>query len=71
MFVHPLPELASGCIELSTTIGMNPYTPSHLVEALLSYVALFEVLVAFNTDILAQREASNVIVFDLFMDLSK
>ena len=58
MFVHPFPELASGCIELSATIGMIPYAPSHLVEALLSYVALFEVLVAFNTDILAERETS-------------
>ena len=37
---------------------MIPYAPTHLVEALLSYVAILGVLVVFSTDILAQRETS-------------
>ena len=43
VFVHLFPELASGGSELSMTIGMIPYAPTHLVEALLSYVAILGV----------------------------
>ena len=35
MFVHLLLELACGGSELSKTIGMIAYTPTHLVETLL------------------------------------
>ena len=35
VFVHLLLELAYGGIELSETIGMIAYTPTHLVETLL------------------------------------
>ena len=35
VFVHLLLELACGGSELSETIGMIAYTPTHLVEALL------------------------------------
>ena len=58
VFVHLLPELASGGSELSETIGMIPYAPTHLVEALLFFVALLGVLVVFSIDVLAQRQTS-------------
>lgn len=58
VFVHLLPELASGGSELSETIGMIPYVPSHLVEALLFFVALLGVLVVFSIDVLAKRQTS-------------
>ena len=58
VFVHLLPELASGGSELSEQIGMLPYAPTHLVEALLFFVALLGVLVIFSIDILAQRQTS-------------
>ena len=56
VFVHLLPELASGGSELSETIGMIPYAPSRLVEALLFLIALLGVLVVFSIDVLAQRQ---------------
>ena len=56
VFVHLLPELASGGSELSETIGMIPYAPSHLIEALLFLIALLGVLVVFSIDVLAQRQ---------------
>ena len=56
VFVHLLPELASGGSELSEQIGMLPYAPTHLVEALLFFVALLGVLVIFSVDVLAQRQ---------------
>ena len=56
VFVHLLPELASGGSELSETIGMIPYDPSRLVEALLFLIALLGVLVVFSIDVLAQRQ---------------
>ena len=58
VFVHLLPELASGGSELSEQIGMLPYAPTHLVEALLFFVALLGVLVIFSIDVLAQRQTS-------------
>ena len=58
VFVHLLLELACGGSELSETIGMIPYAPTHLVEALLFFVALLGVLVVFIIDILAQRQTS-------------
>ena len=58
VFVHLLPELASGGSELSEQIGMLPYAPTHLVEALLFFVALLGVLVIFSIDVLAERQAS-------------
>ena len=57
-FVHLLPELASGGSELSEQIGMLPYAPTHLVEALLFFVALLGILVIFSIDVLAERQAS-------------
>ena len=56
VFVHLLPELASGGSELSETIGMIPYATSHLIEALLFLIALLGVLVVFSIDVLAQRQ---------------
>ena len=58
VFVHLLPELASGGSEFSETIGMIPYAPTNLVEALLFFVALLGVLVVFSIDVLAQRQTS-------------
>ena len=58
VFVHLLPELASGGSELSETIGMIAYAPTHLVEALLFFVALLGVLMVFSIDVLAQRQTS-------------
>ena len=58
VFVHLLPELATGGSELSEQIGMLPYAPTHLVEALLFFVALLGVLVIFSIDVLAQRQTS-------------
>ena len=49
VFVHLLPELASGGSELSETIGMIPYAPSHFVKFFL--IALFGVLVVFSIDV--------------------
>ena len=57
-FVHLLPELASGGSELSETIGMIAYAPTHLVKALLFFVALLGVLMVFSIDVLAQRQTS-------------
>jgi hypothetical protein len=37
---------------------MIPYAPTHLVEALLFFVALLGVLVVFSIDVLAQRQTS-------------
>ena len=37
---------------------MLPYAPTHLVEALLFFVALLGVLVIFSIDVLAQRQTS-------------
>ena len=34
VFVHLLPELASGSSELSETIGLITFAPKHLVESL-------------------------------------
>ena len=58
VFVHLLPELASGGSELSETIGMIPYAPTNLVEAFLFFVALLGVLVVFSIDVLAQGQTS-------------
>ena len=55
MFVHLLPELATGGSELSKMIGMIAYAPTHLIEALLFFVALLGVLAIFSIDILAQN----------------
>ena len=43
---------------MSEQIGMLPYAPTHLVEALLFFVALLGVLVIFSIDVLAQRQTS-------------
>ena len=66
MFVHLLPELASVGSELSEMIGMIPYAPTNLVEALLFFVAL---LVVFSIDVLGPTPI--VFVFDLVMAPSK
>ena len=58
VFVHLLPELASGGSELSETIEIIPYAPINLVEALLFFVTLLGVLVVFSIDILAQHQMS-------------
>ena len=56
VFVHVLPESVNSGSELSETIGMIAYAPTHLVEALLFFVALLGVLVVFTIDVLAQRQ---------------
>ena len=66
VFVHLLPELASGGSELSETIGMIHYAPTNSVEALLFSVAL---LVVFSIDVLGPTP--NVFVSDLVMAPSK
>ena len=55
VFVHLLPELASGGAELSEAQGLIAYVPSPLVEALLFLVALGGVLVVFCLNVLMQQ----------------
>ena len=57
VFIHLLPELASGGSELSDVRGLIDYVPALLVEVLLFLVALGGVLVAFSLNVLMkQRE---------------
>lgn len=51
MFVYLRRELASGGGERSESIGMISDSSSHLVEALLFFVALLGVLVVFRVDV--------------------
>ena len=52
VFVHLLPELASGGSELSDARGLIDYVPTPLVESLLFLVALCGVLVVFSLNVL-------------------
>ena len=57
VFVHLLPELASGGSELSKGQGLINYVPTPLVEALLFLVALMGVLLVFSLNVvMKQRE---------------
>ena len=57
VFLHLLPELASGGSELSEARGLIDYVPTPLVEALLFLVALLGVLVVFSLNVvMKQRE---------------
>lgn len=58
VFVHLLPELASGGSELSEAIGMVPLAPTHLIESLLFFVSLVGIWVVFSIDVLARRQTS-------------
>ena len=59
VFIHLLPELASGGSELSDVRGLIDYVPAPLVEALLFLVALGSVLVVFSLNVLMkQREGA-------------
>ena len=55
VFVHLLPELASGGSELSDARGLIDYVPTPLVESLLFLVALGGVLVVFSLNVLMQQ----------------
>ena len=58
MFIHLLPELASGGSELSEVRGLVDYVPAPLVEALLFLVALAGVLVVFSLNVLMKQKES-------------
>ena len=59
VFIHLLPELASGGSELSEVQGLVDYVPAPLVEALLFLVALIGVLVIFSLNVvMKQRQAA-------------
>ena len=59
VFLHLLPELASGGSELSEAPGLIDYVPTPLAEALLFLVALGGVLLVFSLNVLMkQREGS-------------
>ena len=55
VFIHLLPELASGGSELSDVRGLIDYVPAPLVEALLFLVALGGVLVVFSLNVLMKQ----------------
>ena len=55
VFVHLLPELASGGSELSKARGLIDYVPAPLVEALLFLIALLGVLVVFSLNVLMKQ----------------
>ena len=55
VFVHLLPELASGGSELSKARGLIDYVPTSLVEALLFLIALLGVLVVFSLNVLMKQ----------------
>lgn len=55
VFIHLLPELASGGSELSDVRGLIDYVPVPLVEALLFLVALVGVLVVFCLNVLLKQ----------------
>ena len=55
VFIHLLPELASGGSELSEAPGLMDYVPTPLAEALLFIVALGGVLLVFSLNVLMQR----------------
>jgi hypothetical protein len=57
VFVHLLPELASGGSELSKARGPIDYVPTPLVEALLFLIALLGVLVVFRDELPDARQA--------------
>ena len=58
VFIHLLPELASGGSELSEVQGLVDYVPAPLVEALLFLVALGGVLVVFSLNVLMKQRES-------------
>ena len=59
VFLHLLPELASGGSELSEARGLIDYVPTPLAEALLFLVALGGVLLVFSLNVLMkQREGA-------------
>ena len=55
VFIHLLPELASGGSELSHVRGLIDYVPTPVVEALLFLVALGGVLVVFSLNALMKQ----------------
>ena len=55
VFIHLLPQLASGGSELSDVRGLIDYVPAPLVEALLFLVALVGVLVVFCLHVLMKQ----------------
>lgn len=55
VFLHLLPELASGGAELSQARGIVDYVPTPLVEAMLFMVALVGVLVVFGLNVLLKQ----------------
>ena len=55
VFLHLLPELATGGSELSDARGLIDYVPTPLVEALLFLVALLGVLVVFSLNVVMKQ----------------
>lgn len=56
VFVHLLPELASGGAELSERSGLIDYAPTPLIEAFLFLVALGGVLMVFSVNVITRQK---------------